>query len=220
MRKTLVCIATALLLAAFSPLANAAPFDFTFAGTGVSGHITLTYGPATDARYSQGFKITGISGTFSDTALGLVNTPILGLEGLNLFTPEPGNILTPHDFSGYTVASGLAPEANGALHFDNLLYLGGSPAVANNYPFGGGVFDIYGLLFDIGGNRVVNLWSNGLPPGAPGVTYGVAVANHATSLDYVASGVALTQTPEPGTLCLLGTGLVAVLSKRTLFRRA
>lgn len=220
MRHLVFSVASALLLATFASRAQATPYDFVFSGTGVSGHVTLNYGPATDARYVQGYQINGITGTFSDSKLGLSNVAITGLEGLNPISPEPGNMLTPNDFSGYKVASGLGPEANGYLHYDNLFYPGGSPGVATNYPFGGGVLDIYGVLFDIGNGQVVNLWSNGLPPGAPGVTYGVAVVTHDTALDYVSQGVALTQTPEPGTLALLGTGVAAVLSRRRMLKRA
>ena len=55
----------------------------------------------------------------------------------------------------------------------------------------GGILDIYGLLFDIGGGRVVDLWSNGdfSGTGAGPIDYGVAVATHDTALDYVGGGV-------------------------------
>ena len=62
--------------------------------------------------------------------------------------------------------------------------------------------DIYGLVFDIGGSRVVNFWSNG--DFGSGVDYGVAVATSAMSLDYVSGGVVV---PEPGSLALLGAGI-------------
>ncbi|WP_419805891.1 PEP-CTERM sorting domain-containing protein [Terriglobus sp.] len=218
MRHFVFSIATALLLMALSPQAKATPYDFTVSGGGVSAHVTLNYGSATDARYSQGYQITGISGTFSDNNLGISNANIVGLENLNRVSPEPTNLLAPHDFSGYAVATGLGPEANGFLHYDNLFYPAGSPQTATDYPFSGGVLDIYGVLFDLGNGDVVNLWSNGAQPRV-GLNYGVAVVTHDTALDYV-NGVAVAQTPEPGTLCLLGTGLVAALSRRRMLRRA
>lgn len=46
--------------------------------------------------------------------------------------------------------------------------------------------------------------------GSP-LDYGVAVATANTSLDYE-GGVAIT--PEPGTLCLLGTGVAGALLRR------
>lgn len=34
----------------------------SFGGSGVSGTIQLTYGPATDQKYSQAFELTAIAG--------------------------------------------------------------------------------------------------------------------------------------------------------------
>ncbi len=62
-------------------------------------------------------------------------------------------------------------------------------------------------MFDIGGGRVVNFWSNGDTGSSP--DYGVAVATASTSLDRVGGGV--TITPEPGALVLLGTGLLMLV---------
>ncbi len=66
-------------------------------------------------------------------------------------------------------------------------------------------------MLDIGGGRVVNVWSNGDTGSGP--DYGVAVATSATALDYVAGGV--TVSPEHGAFVLLGTGLLLLLLKRT-----
>lgn len=90
------------------------------------------------------------------------------------------------------------------LTYDNLFWPGGSPPTASDYMAHGGFLDIYGLLFDIGGGRVVNFWSNG--DYGSGADYGVAVATSARSLDYVTGGVVV---PEPGSLALLGAAIAA-----------
>lgn len=71
-------------------------------------------------------------------------------------------------------------------------------------------------LFDVGGGRVVDLWSNGdfSGTGAGPVDYGVAVATSSTALDYVGGGVSVS--PEPGEIGLVGSGLLGFL----LWRRS
>jgi hypothetical protein len=211
MRTKLVFSAMLLLAGSLPWQANASTFDFSFTGPGVSGTVMLTYGTGTDAKYPQAFEVTGITGTFSDSnnGLSIVNAPIGPLEPIKHDTPDPTNLLAPHDFSRFAVATGLSPQSNGVLTYDNLFYPGGSPQTASDYPLHGGFVDIYGLLFDIGDGRVVDFWSNGTPTGTGHIDYGVAVATHATALDYVSGGV--SATPEPGTLCLLGAGLVGLL---------
>ena len=123
--------------------------------------------------------------------------------------PEAGNLLAPDSFSRFAVGSGLLAENNGFLTYDNLYWPGGSPPTATDYPFGGGILDIYGLLFNIGGGRVVDFWSNGDSGG--GLDYGVAVATSASSLDYVGGGLAV---PEPASLALLAAGLTVFAATR------
>jgi hypothetical protein len=207
--KRCMLAATLLLSASLSWHASASTFDFSFAGSGVSGTITLTYGAATDAKYPQAFEITGISGTFSDSNLSIVNAPVGPLVPIKHDAPEATNLLAPNDFSRFAVAAGLSPQNNGFLTYDNLLYPGGSPQTASDYPPHGGVLDIYGLLFEISGNRVVNLWSNGDASGSGvGPIYGAAVATKDLALDYV-GGVAAV--PEPSGVALLAGGLLGML---------
>jgi hypothetical protein len=218
MRKKLIVSATLLFAASLSWQASASTFDFRFAGAGVSGGVELTYGAATDEKYPQAFEVTGISGTFSDSnnGLNIVNVLVGPLEPIKHDTPELTNLLAPHDFSRFAVASGLPSQSNGFLTYDNLFYPGGSPPTASDYTVHGGVLDIYGLLFDIGGGRVVDVWSNGdfSGTGTGPIDYGAAVATQAAALDYVGGGV--TATPEPSARALLGGGLLGML----LWRRA
>jgi hypothetical protein len=211
----------ALTACCFAIAAQASTTDVsvTFNGPGVSGSLVLTYGTATDGKFPNAFELTGISGTFSDSnnGLNIVNAPVGPLVSVTHDTPEAGNLLAPNDFSRFAVASGLPAQNNGFLTYDNLYWPAGSSQTASDYPFHGGFLDIYGLMFDIGAGRVVDLWSNGDTGG--GVDYGVGVATAASALNYVAGGVSATATavPEPGSFWLLvgALGLMASAAQPT-----
>lgn len=192
--------------------AAASTVGLDFDGPGVSGSLVLTYGPATDAKYADAFEVTGVTGTFSNSNNGLsIDSEVLGLVAVTHSIPESANLLAPHNFSRFAVASGLSPISNGFLTYDNLFWPGGSKQTASDYPPHGGVLDIYGLMFRIGDGRVVDLRSNG--DFGAGADYGVALATTDLALDYVAGGVTATiaPIPLPGSAWMLAGGLVALL---------
>jgi PEP-CTERM motif len=191
--------------------ADAGTMPIYFSGPGVSGSLVITYGSATDSKYPNALEVTGISGTFSDTNISpsIVNVPVGPLEPINHATPEPTNLLAPNDFSRFAVATGLPAINNGFLTYDNLFWPGGAPATASDYPGAGSFLDIYGLMFNIEGGAVVDLFSNGVGFGPPGAVFGVAVANSDVALDYVADGVAAS-TPEPSTWAMMLLGFAGL----------
>ena len=196
--------------------ARAQSYNFSFTGPGVGGTLMLTYGAATDAKYPNAFEVTGISGSIFDSnnGLGLTNVSAGSLVPINHAAPEPTNLLAPNDFSKVAVTSGLPPQSGGFVSYDNLFWPAGSPQTASDYPPSGGFLDIYGLLFNIGNGQFVNIWSNGSGPDGGPADYGFSVSTASTSQDYVAGGVMATTTPEPGTLWLVGSGLVGLVGMR------
>jgi hypothetical protein len=211
MKKTVWAGVAALAGIALGAQAHAANMPITFSGGGVSGSLVITFGSATDAKYSDALEITSVSGTFSDTNAGIANATVTGLVPVNNAIPESTNLLAPNDFSRFAVASGLPPVSNGFVTYDNLFWPGGAPATASDFDGAGGFLDIYGLMFSIGGGTVVDLFNNGV--GAfSGIDYGgfgVVVANADVALDYVSAGVTAS-TPEPSTWAMMVLGFAGL----------
>jgi hypothetical protein len=125
-------------------------------------------------------------------------------------------VTASNDFSKFAVATGLPAQNNGSLSYDNLYYPGGSPQTASDYPPHGGFLDIYGLMFNIGGGRVVNFWSNGVfsETGTGPADYGAAVATQDAALDYVAGGVVAVPEPSTYAFMLAGLGVLGWVTRR------
>lgn len=197
--------------------AQASRSSYEFSGSGVSASGYYTYETNTVVGDPVGaYAITGINGTFSDSALGLVDVAITGLVAIDPVNPsKPG---FPVSFSSLPVTN--SPTQDPSFSYDNLYYPGGSPIVCPDYPGAGGFLDVYGLTFTLSNGYIVNLWSNGVIPRVPApLDYGVLVMSFNetdgtyTNVDYQPGGVQLA-VPEPGSVCLVSTGLLGALGWR------
>ena len=193
--------------------AHAGSYAFKFTGPNVSGSARVFYAPnpntgsigtSPNAHDPVGsYIVTGISGNFSDAALGISNAVITGIVPSNPGSPTSENLLAPHSFGFYPIEHGAQGPDSVApgFSYDNLFYPGGSPQTATDYPGAGGFLDIYGIVFTIAGGNAVNFWSNGDFGG--GATYGIGVTDGVDRVDYVFDGVTTTAVPEPATWALL-----------------
>ena len=197
----------------FSSVAMADAYEFSFNGNGISASGVLTVTPSGTPGVDE---ITGINGTFSDTNVG-VSGAITGLY-------------MPISYVSNTLATPGIAFTTGGLSYDDTFYPGGnSPAICYDlvggvptltYPFSGGVFDIFGVAFDISGGYVGELWSNGDIGNGP-IVYAAGLADANGLLDNPNSGadsnippgrygsLAVAPTPEPGSLALMGTALLS-----------
>ncbi len=212
----------ALGAAAMSGPAHAAvgTADLWISGGGVSGHLTLTYTiSGTGAN-----PIADISGVISDASLGITNQAVIGLIPIDPVVPLPDFVTAP-DFSYIQVPGGVpSPPAafpSTTLSYDNTYYPGGSWSVCTDYPFFGGVLDVYGVAFTIANGDAVDLWSNGVLPGATSSDYGLTFATPIATLaavnpeytvsaeQYIAGGVTVA-APEPSTWAMMLLGFAGL----------
>jgi hypothetical protein len=182
--------------------------------------------------------ITDADGTFTNAGLGLFNVAITGVLPLNTTWVNPGmsplpGTTTPLYQEDLPVSRSMLftnDVNNPTASYDNLYYAGGSPLVClvdvngtlvPTYPFSGGFLDIYGAMFTLGNGDLLGLWSVGspggyVPPGAP--DYGFSVLTPVAGgqyqiLDYAFAGT-VASVPEPGSLWMLGAGMLGLLAWR------
>lgn len=151
------------------------------------------------------FMLIGISGTFSDSSIGINNATITGLVPISpanerdpQFDPLVPTSLSFIDFTDEN------PPAVVGLSYDNLFFPGGNP-IDCDYPHSGTLLDVFGAAFTVSGGDTVVLWGDGDLNYGP-LTYGVGVTNGVERLDYKFAGI--SSVPEPASFWLFAPGLL------------
>jgi PEP-CTERM motif len=202
MKKVSIALLALAAGLALSPAAFAGSiYSFTISGPGISGSGQIVgWAPSGDV-----LDISGATGTFSDTTT---------LPGIPVGTTITG--VYPGDYSLSNPSQIPAGTFEGQTYnwqFDDLLYTG------NDAP-GGGYLDQFGILFTLSNGYLVNIWENGTASGyivadSSGSSYSDTFTDFGTGV--TVSGAYVGPTPEPGSLILMGTGLLGLAM--VLFRK-
>ncbi len=190
--------------------AHAATVQFSIGGAGYSVNGSFNVVPnvsppdpdpacattATGCRSDPAgaFKITAITGTFSDAGDGISNAAITGLLPISPALPQdPTDPLIPTSLS----------FGAGGFTYDNLFFPDGSPIDCTTFPFTGTIIDDYGAAFTTAGGYTVNLWGDGDLHGPGTTAYGIDVLKNSVLLSTSFDGLNGGAVPEPSTWMLM-----------------
>jgi hypothetical protein len=208
--------ATSVAMLGFGAQAQAAVFDFSLTGQGYS--LTGAFTTAVDVSPTDpnpncgtaganpcrsdpagASRITAISGTFSDTADGIVNAaigPLIPISPGNerdpVFDPLPPSSLSFVDYAPGSFFS-----------YDNLFFAAGSPIDCGTFPFPGTFLDDFGAAFTVAGGYTVNIWGDGDLHGPGTTAYGIDVVRGGALLSGSFDGLSGSAAPEPSTWALM-----------------